>query len=83
MTIFAGVGHDVDSEYGLMLNYPSCSFLGADPDNALNADLFRIRLGGKFVQTAVGDPGNTTAKILTGKASIVYYRSLLAFFSAV
>ncbi|KAI1699891.1 glycosyl transferase family 11 domain-containing protein [Ditylenchus destructor] len=49
-----GVGHDITSEKILQKIYPKCTFLGADPSEPTNREMYEKDLGGQFIHTAVG-----------------------------
>ncbi|KAI1703304.1 methyltransferase fkbM domain-containing protein [Ditylenchus destructor] len=49
-----GVGHDITTEKILQKAYPQCTFLGADPSEPFNREMYEKDLGGVFIHTAVG-----------------------------
>uniref|UniRef100_A0A914EGI5 Methyltransferase FkbM domain-containing protein n=1 Tax=Acrobeloides nanus TaxID=290746 RepID=A0A914EGI5_9BILA len=61
--ITLGIGNDVEAEKSLKKLHPTCSFIGVDPDNATNQDLYEKDLGGKFIHAAVGGTGNDIHKL--------------------
>uniref|UniRef100_A0A914D9K2 Uncharacterized protein n=1 Tax=Acrobeloides nanus TaxID=290746 RepID=A0A914D9K2_9BILA len=61
--ITLGIGNDVEAKKSLKKIRPTCSFIGADPDNSTNKDLYEKDLGGKFIHAAVGGTGNNILKL--------------------
>ncbi|KAE9549680.1 hypothetical protein FO519_007104 [Halicephalobus sp. NKZ332] len=75
--ITLGVGEDIEAELKIKDNYPQCTFLGVDLNDEISRDLFKVVLGGKFVNTAIGAIAGNFTKFVIDSNTGEYHKKTL------